>query len=208
MYKLEAYRKSNGLGSLGGPVTAQVGTAVASTGSAIGTALAIGGSAGGPIGAAVGLVVGLIGGLLFKPDVKKLAATSITDQITPYMQANLDSWKALPDNQKTPELQAQYLANFDAYWTQLVNSCSNPQLESAGQNCISDRQQGACKWRDDTGQCWNYFTGFRDPIANDPAVAANSTPTAILSSFGLSGSSMLLVGGAAVVLAGLFMSGD
>ena len=38
--------------------------------------------------------------------------------------------------------------------------------------CIADRQRGGCHYQSN-GQCWNWFIGYRDPIANDPQVAAS-----------------------------------
>jgi hypothetical protein len=31
------------------------------------------------------------------------------------------------------------------------------------------------------GQCWNWFIGYRDPIANDPQVAAGNPVASLLS---------------------------
>src|SRR5262249_7856588 len=71
------------------------------------------------------------------------------------------------------------VANFDAIWNTLLQQCNQPGLGGAGQACINDRKSGACKWKTigqpdpgtpATGQCWNWFTGYRDPIANDGQV--------------------------------------
>lgn len=70
----------------------------------------------------------------------------------------------------TQSEQAAALANFNAFWNQLVQFCSQPSMGNAGQRCISDRQAGACKWKDATGTCWNWWVGYHDPIANDPTV--------------------------------------
>jgi len=80
--------------------------------------------------------------------------------------------------------QAAALRVFDSIWTDLVTQCSNPSLGTAGKNCISDRQSGACKWKATAdspwpggpaqGACWNWFNAYRDPIANDPNVVADS----------------------------------
>ena len=42
-----------------------------------------------------------------------------------------------------------------------------------GANCVADRQAGACHYQAN-GACWNWFIGFRDPIANDPDVQPDS----------------------------------
>ena len=41
---------------------------------------------------------------------------------------------------------------------------------------MNDRKQGACHYQVN-GQCWNWFIGYRDPIANDPAVVPDPTTT-------------------------------
>lgn len=81
--------------------------------------------------------------------------------------------------------QSAALGNFDAIWQDLYQACSNPALGDAGRRCITDRQAGACVWKQTAegyakapfpgvpqpGECWNWFSGYRDPIANDPDVA-------------------------------------
>ena len=68
---------------------------------------------------------------------------------------------------KTAEEQRAALAIFDETWARLVEYCSQPgfQTTKAGRNCVEDRREGACKWKEG-GQCWNWFIGYRDPIAN------------------------------------------
>lgn len=104
----------------------------------------------------------------------------------------------------------------------LTQQCSNASLGSAGQKCISDRQAGACTWKQtadsvllgipgepQVGQCWNWDSGYYAPIVNDPDVAAASVATSAesaaasaLSSAGLSSSyTVPLLIGAAVVVA-------
>lgn len=95
------------------------------------------------------------------------------NQAADALQKNLDAYRALP----TPRTKAQQgvaLANFDAIWARLTQLCGDPQWGDAGKRCISDRQQGACKWKND-GVCWNWFTGYRDPIANDTDVVDDAT---------------------------------
>ena len=91
-------------------------------------------------------------------------------------------------------LQAAALNNFDTVWNALKTACSDPSLGAAGQRCISDRQQGSCAYKVSPGgwqngvyvyngpngsgsSCWNWFVGYRDPIANDPTVVPDPTPT-------------------------------
>jgi hypothetical protein len=113
-------------------------------------------------------------------------------------------------NQST---QTAALAGFDAIWNQLETACSSANLGAAGQNCIGDRQAGACKWKQTgtspwpggpaIGQCWNWFSAYRDPIAHDPNVvpdssislgsAASSADSSLASLFSASGDSQSLV---------------
>lgn len=89
---------------------------------------------------------------------------------------------------RTRSMQNAALNNFDVLWAKLSEVCGQPGLGVAGQNCIGDRQRGACKWRQTAdspllaypgqpqpGACWNWFSGYRDPIANDPGVVEDST---------------------------------
>jgi hypothetical protein len=129
------------------------------------------------------------------------------NQAEAILKQNLDAWRASAT--KTQSVQAAFLANFDAVWNHLVQQCgqvSGP----AGQNCIGDRQSGACHFKD-AGQCWNWFIGYRDPIANDPSVVPDTAASAIntaassasglLSSLGAGGVNpgLLLLGGLALL---------
>ena len=55
------------------------------------------------------------------------------------------------------------------------------------------------------GQCWNWFTGYRDPIANDPQVTLNTAsgvlPAAITTVLPSGIDPVLLLGGALLVAA-------
>lgn len=100
-------------------------------------------------------------------------------------------------------LQTLALQNFDTIWAQLVKTCSQAGLGNAGKRCISDRQSGACTWKQTAdkvppwgtpaaGECWNWFNGYRDPIANDTNVVpdsllqtASNTAESVASTLGL-----------------------
>jgi len=104
------------------------------------------------------------------------------NQAEPVLAKNILAYFALP----TPRTQSQQnaaLANFLATWQALVNACGQPGTGDAGKRCISDRQSGACTWKQTTtspllgipgepqpGECWNWWSGYHDPIANDPDV--------------------------------------
>jgi len=84
------------------------------------------------------------------------------------LRQNLEAYRALP-SPRTKGQQAVALANFDTIWNQLRQTCGQAGTGDAGKRCISDRQRGACTWKD-AGACWDWFKGYRDPIANDSVV--------------------------------------
>ena len=147
-------------------------------------------------------------------------ATTIVNQVEPILQQNLAQYLALPA--RTQSLQAAALNNFTTAWNAVVANCSNASLGTAGQNCISQRQQGACAYKTSPGgwqqsggtwtyvnpgangsgdTCWNWFIGYHDPIANDPAVVpdtAIATTATTASATDTTGSSAVSTTGAAV----------
>jgi hypothetical protein len=64
---------------------------------------------------------------------------------------------------RTRSSQAAALKNFDDAWAYLTSAeaCGNPQLGNPGKACISDRSRGGR---------WDWFSYYRDPIAQDPNV--------------------------------------
>jgi len=121
-----------------------------------------------------------------------IAATNIANQVGDELAKNVDHYTSSPI--RFASMQAAALNVFDTAWAALVQACNNPQLQAAGQRCITDRQRGACVWKASPGgwnpdgtytmwgpagsgtSCWNWFTGMRDPIANDPFVQPDPTP--------------------------------
>jgi hypothetical protein len=118
----------------------------------------------------------------------------------PLLKQNIDAYFALP-SPRSQSAQAAALQNFDAIWNQLVQLCSQPGTGNAGKRCISDRQAGACVIKQTSsspllkypgepqpGSCWNWFSGYRDPIAQDQAVpdSAAAQLSGALASLGLS----------------------
>ena len=151
------------------PITTRIGGGLMAAGGDI--ALIPGGQIPGAIVAAVGALTTLIGGL-FKPDVTKIEATHIVDQIeAQYLKPNLLAWQSLPASQKTQSVQAASLALVDHALTQVQQGCSNPALGTAGQRCISERlvKGGTAPWCPTSTGC-DWITLYRDPIANDPNV--------------------------------------
>lgn len=139
---------------------ASAGAAIsAGAGIAVATGVLSAASAG--ILAPIAPIVGLIVQDLFTPDYCKIDASNEANTISAEMQQNLTSWQNLPASQKCTSVQAYYLNNYDELWQALVNFCSNSQLGSAGQNCISDRSpSGKYPWQ----------AYYRDPISSDPNV--------------------------------------
>ena len=102
------------------------------------------------------------------------------------LKQNIQAYFALPTPRSASD-QAAALSNFDTIWNGLQSRCGQSGTGTAGIRCISDREAGACTWKQTAdspllaypsepqpGTCWNWFSGYRDPIANDPDVA--STP--------------------------------
>lgn len=175
MYLSTTYR---GLGN----VPATTSGIISATGTAAGgtliTVLPLLGVAG-PVGAAIGAGVVLVSQLLGLFGVGDgcgqscVVASNTANEIERQMKANLAAFQAGQIDRKTA------LSNFDILWNGLVQTCE--QIGGgAGTNCIDDRKEGACKWRDTSGQCWNWFSGYRAPIYD--AAAASNSPTAALSS--------------------------
>jgi len=214
---------------LGDQSTAQEGVAI---GGAVGSsAVAIAaayGSIAGPVGAAIGAGIALVSTLV--SSLIKNSGCGITcvetsqwaNQAEPLLRQNIQAYFAQPAPRSLSSQQAA-LANFDAIWNTLVQQCSQSGTGTAGQRCISDRQAGACTWKQTTtspllsipgepqpGSCWNWYSGYRDPISNDPDIAEDSqsalaqgapdTSASVVSGGASSLLPILLIGGAAFVL--------
>jgi hypothetical protein len=154
------------------------------------------------VGIIAGPLVGIVGSIitsLFQPDYNKIAASNDANQVGDAMKQNMLSWLSLPNNQKFVSVQANRLGVFDQLWAQLQQMCGQLPSSDGGGACISDRQQGACKWSTAapfgwidgtfvqsgpavTGgkYCWNYFY-FRDAIANDPYVIPDPVQASVAS---------------------------
>ena len=104
-------------------------------------------------------------------------STAYANKAESVLGQNIAQYFALP-TPRSATAQAAALTIFDAIWTDLEAQCGAAPLVSttAGQACISDRQAGACKWKQPAsavpswgtpaaGECWNWFNGYRDPIA-------------------------------------------
>lgn len=140
----------------------QIAGATVSTASALGAGWA---TAAIPIVGPViaGVTIGL--SMLFgrKGPKQKVATTKIVDAVEPELKKNVEGYLAGARNVSS---QAQALANFDAGWQYVVEHCDIPEMGDPGKRCVSDRQRG--------GQ-WDWFSYYRDPIANDPGVQPDPT---------------------------------
>lgn len=203
---------------IGSSVGAPVASAVAGPG--VATALGISTSLAVPlIGAAIaGATIAIT--LLIKNSgcgQTCIETSQWANQAEPVLRQNIQAY--FSNSTRTQSMQAAALANFDAVWARLVQMCSDPSTGNAGKKCISDRQSGACTWKQTStspllsiprepqvGACWNWFSGYRDPIQNDTAVVPDASAagiqgdiTSAASSLGIS--PLLLLAGAGLLIA-------
>lgn len=177
-----------GLGAPPSQTSAIVGTSVSVAGTGIATGLLLAGTVTGPIGIAIAGIAAAIGSILSAVGVGTgcgqpcIQATNIVNQIEPILQQNLDAYE------KGTISQSQAQAYFNQLWQYVQQSCSVIP-GAAGINCVSDRQDGACKWKQtgnpqypgqpNMGDCFNWFNAYYYPLEN-PAV--NVTSGSLISS--------------------------
>jgi hypothetical protein len=177
----------------------------------------------GPLASAVLAITGVIMNAFSGCGQTCTLTATEANNIGNMMAENLAEYLAAPVSAAT---QAEALNNFNTLWAQMESYCSQPSLGAAGQNCLSQRQNGACTYKTSPGgwqqtngawnyvypgangsgsTCWNYFVGFYDPIANDPRISAGaSAVSSVLADTGLSSIGSFLLP-AALVLAGIFI---
>ena len=205
----------------------QIGGSVAASGASaiLGSIAASGGSVLGLTGAALSAAIPIVGAALAAATlvVQYLVAnsgcgqtcietSSWANQAAAALQKVMDAYFALPAP-RTQSQQALAVANFNTIWAQLQQACGQPGTGNAGVKCISDRQAGACTWKQayapvypgepNIGECWNWFNGYLGPIQADPVVAdtvtsdvsslATSVSGDIASIFGTSSALPLLI---------------
>jgi len=228
------WRRRGGFGQFSS--SAQEGEALggAAASTAVGTLVAAGAVAG-PVGAAIGaglaLVTTAINAILNSGCGQTcVEASEWANQAEPLLLQNINAYFAQPAPRSASSQQAA-IQNFTNVWNTLVSQCSQAGTGQAGVNCIADRQSGACKWKQtatssllayvpygepNVGQCWNWWSGYHDPIANDPDVTADEssalangavdTTASVLSSLGISsGYAIPALIGAAVLVAFLVL---
>lgn len=149
-----------------------------------------------------------------------IVTSAWANQAAAALQQVMDEYFALPAP-RTEAQKAVAVAAFHGIWNTLVQQCGQAGTGDAGVRCISDRQQGACKWKQayapvypgqpNIGECWNWWNGYLGPIQADQVVpdtvestlssAATSVSSSLESLFGTSGSGMNLL--PVLLLAGL-----
>ena len=181
---------------LGASVGQQATAAGASVGSGVVGALMAAGTITGPVGLAIDAGIALatvaINAIMNSGCGQTcIVSTQFANQAEAALQQNIAAYFALPTPRSTVD-QAAALANFDKFWAWLQQQCATVS-GSAGQRCITDRQAGACVWKQTAaalpqwgtppaGACWNWFNGYRDPIANDTNVYTPSAASSVDSS--------------------------
>lgn len=174
-----SYLLTRGLGASGGQYISALGSGLESTGGMLADTGV--GVIPGAIVAAAGAIAQVIASFGVGSGCGQacIESSNFANQANAALQQNIEGYFAV----RTPRpksVQTAALANFDQLWSWLISSqaCGNPQLAAAGQRCITDRQAGGCTWKQPpssvppwgtpaAGACWNWFNGYRDPIAND-----------------------------------------
>lgn len=186
-----------------GQVTGQQGVAIGQSVAGSGVAIASATGSLAPIAAALGVSVPVLGAIVGAAILGAgyaieaimnsgcgqtcIVSTQFANEANAALQQNIEAYFALPIPRPMSS-QTAALANFDTLWNwlQQPQQCGNPALGDAGKRCITDRQSGACTWTQPAssvppwgtpaaGACWNWFNGYRDPIANDTNVYDDSS---------------------------------
>lgn len=214
-------------GSLGTPIATTL-AAPAVSGVLAGTALA--GLAVPLVGAAfAGIVLGIQALMNSGCGQTCVLTSQAANKATALMAQNLGAYLDLPAP-RSKTAQAAYLANFDQIWAWLQQVCGQPGMGNAGVRCIQNQMPGTCPlkvsafgWQKNPDgswfyqkngpsgsgtNCWNYFSGFRSPIADDPTVVDDSQAASASGVSALLGSSSLLplLAVGAMVAAGVWLS--
>lgn len=168
-----------------GATDQQITAIVAAAGSAIPVA--------GPFIAAAGQLAIALENLFSGCGATCTQTTAIVNQAQTQLGALFNQYMAAPVHYAS--MQTAFLSAFDQIWSWVTQSCGNPALGAAGQRCVTDRQAGACTimvapfgWSQNGGgwvyspagasgsgsTCWNWFSGMRDPVANDPTIVDDS----------------------------------
>lgn len=192
-------RHTYGLGAASS-VTTSVGTVLLQSAALTGPAA--------PFVAVAGAITQLLGQLGVGAGCGQtcIQATDFANQAEVLLKENLNTYMGLA-TPRAMSAQRAALANFTNVWNGLQYSCAGVS-GAAGTNCIADRQQGACHFKDSQGNCWNWFIAYHDPIANDTQVYNDAAGTmsasgSTVAAMATGGTSDALVIGA--VVAGAFL---
>lgn len=111
-----------------------------------------------------------------------IATTTYANNAEALLRKNIDAYFSSAVRNTSTQVAA--LAGFDSIWNQLATACGAADMGDAGKACTSDRNKGACHWKQTgdspwpggpkIGECWNWFAAYRDPIANDTGVVPDS----------------------------------
>ena len=193
-----------GMGSTGSSIVTAAGGAIASASPLAGPAA--------PIVAAVGGLVAAAGAIAGALHIGQgcgatcIQATSIVNSAEPAFRLNLEGYENGTIDQTTA------LNNFNQMWTAIQQSCG--QIPgTAGEKCVSDRQAGACTWKQtanpeypgqpNIGACWNWWNAYHDPL-EQPSLVPTSGGTVVS---GLTSNPTLLIGAGLLVVALMFGGG-
>jgi hypothetical protein len=190
--------RSPGLGQVTTQSISGIASAGATTTASLLVALGTAPTIVGPIVAGLVAVANLLVGVFKGCGQTCVQASDIANQVEAALQQNLSQYMSAPVHYQS--LQAAALNNFQTAWNALTQACGQAALATAGQNCISERQQGACSYKTSPGgwqqgtsgawtyvypgangsgsTCWNWWIGYHDPIANDPTVVADPASSA------------------------------
>lgn len=161
------------------------------------------------IGAAmVGVTIAVIGLIKLSKGCGQtcIATSQWANQAEDLLKQNLAAYLALPVP-RPRSAQNTAISNYNVVVARLTQMCSDPATGAAGQRCISDRAAGACVWRDASGACWNWVTGYLDPIASDPNVVDDSIAgqAGTAWSSAVQGGSLPLLLGAGLIVAAVML---
>ena len=207
-----------GLGASTAPISTQVESAAAST---LASVAAFTGPAA-PFVLAAAAIAGLLAALGVGAGCGQacIQATNLVNQAEPVLLKNIQNYFALPAP-RAASVQAAALSCFDQIWQSVQTGCAAIP-GTPGKSCVSDRQSGACTWKQTAtspllafpgepqpGACWNWFLGYRDPIANDPDVVSdeNAAVSSVSSAAGSVSSALSSVTSSSLFIPGLVVAG-
>jgi len=182
-------RGYQGMGATGSQIIGVTGGTVATLGgtifssSALMSMLGISAAAG-PVGIAVAGVVAAGAAIASALGVGSgcgqscIQATNVVNQAEPVLKQNLDAYESGQIDQDTAQ------SNYAQVWTAVQQACGGIP-GAAGQDCISDRAEGSCKWKQTAsptypgepalGDCWNWYEAYYNPLTLPALVPMQSS---------------------------------